>query len=167
MAFGCLPKTNFPKSSILDAWWGSECVFVTIHFATPAVPCINHLVINVYPIRSQCTLSLPPEIFNRKVFWCFQGVDKGCIGSEWVNNKICESSFVNFLLTHFVTTLMLVRNVLHFLTGFKLFQSWTMPRWILIQFALIKGGVPKLMRISFIDIPKPNFFFVSVSSINF
>ena len=21
----------------------------------------------------------------RKVFWCFQGVEKGCIGSEWVN----------------------------------------------------------------------------------
>ena len=22
---------------------------------------------------------------NRKVFWCFQGVDKGYIGKEWVN----------------------------------------------------------------------------------
>ena len=22
---------------------------------------------------------------NRKVFWCFQGVKKGCIGSKWVN----------------------------------------------------------------------------------
>ena len=22
---------------------------------------------------------------NRKVFWCFQGVEKGCIGNEWVN----------------------------------------------------------------------------------
>ena len=21
---------------------------------------------------------------NRKVFWCFQGVEKGCIGNEWV-----------------------------------------------------------------------------------
>ena len=23
--------------------------------------------------------------WNRKVFWCFQGVEKGCIGNEWVN----------------------------------------------------------------------------------
>ena len=21
---------------------------------------------------------------NRKVFWCFQGVEKGCIGNKWV-----------------------------------------------------------------------------------
>ena len=21
---------------------------------------------------------------NRKAFWCFQGVEKGCIGSKWV-----------------------------------------------------------------------------------
>ena len=21
---------------------------------------------------------------NRKVFWCFQGVEKGCIGNEWI-----------------------------------------------------------------------------------
>ena len=25
---------------------------------------------------------------NRKVFWCFQGVEKGCIGNEWVNRNI-------------------------------------------------------------------------------
>ena len=25
---------------------------------------------------------------NRKVFWCFQGVEKGCIGNEWVNRKL-------------------------------------------------------------------------------
>ena len=24
---------------------------------------------------------------NRKVFCCFQGVEKGCIGNEWVNQK--------------------------------------------------------------------------------
>ena len=24
---------------------------------------------------------------NRKVFWCFQGVEKGCIGKKWVNSK--------------------------------------------------------------------------------
>ena len=24
---------------------------------------------------------------NHKVFWCFQGAKKGCIGNEWVNGK--------------------------------------------------------------------------------
>ena len=24
---------------------------------------------------------------HRKVFWCFQGVEKGCIGNEWVKEK--------------------------------------------------------------------------------
>ena len=29
---------------------------------------------------------------NRKVFWCSQGVDKGCIGHKWVNPIIFSSS---------------------------------------------------------------------------
>ena len=28
---------------------------------------------------------------NRKVFWCFQGVEKGCIGNEWVKIKVTNS----------------------------------------------------------------------------
>ena len=24
------------------------------------------------------------EIENRKVVWCFQGIEKGCIGNDWV-----------------------------------------------------------------------------------
>ena len=33
----------------------------------------------------------------RKVFWCFQGVEKGCIGNKWVNflQKSCKI-FENF-----------------------------------------------------------------------
>ena len=26
------------------------------------------------------------------VFWCFQGVEKGCIGSEWVNMRSLKTS---------------------------------------------------------------------------
>ena len=57
---------------------------------------------------SQCTLSLPPE--NRKVFWCFQGVEKGCIGNEWIKSKrlkvkdlviVILSLFLDFLLALF------------------------------------------------------------------
>ena len=25
---------------------------------------------------------------NRKAFWCFQGVEKGCIGNKWVNMEV-------------------------------------------------------------------------------
>ena len=28
---------------------------------------------------------------NRKIFLCFQGVEEGCIGNEWVNNFISLS----------------------------------------------------------------------------
>ena len=35
---------------------------------------------------------------NRKVFWCFQGVEKGCIGNEWIERFLMISN--NYLLTH-------------------------------------------------------------------
>ena len=41
---------------------------------------------------------------NRKVFWCFQGVEKGCIGNEWVKTKTsmhlvwCSMFSLNFAL---------------------------------------------------------------------
>ena len=25
---------------------------------------------------------------NHKVFWCFQGIGKGCIGNKWVNENM-------------------------------------------------------------------------------
>ena len=44
------------------------------------------------PIRSQCTLSLPPKTSEAlTVFWCFQGVEKGCIGNEWVSTWILQN----------------------------------------------------------------------------
>ena len=30
---------------------------------------------------------------NRMVFWCFQGVEKRCIGNEWVNYKAMDRNF--------------------------------------------------------------------------
>ena len=40
------------------------------------------------PIHSQCTLSLPPENIRKHQFSdVFRGVEKGCIGSEWVNQR--------------------------------------------------------------------------------
>ena len=43
---------------------------------------INPFVSNtpfLYPLKA---------LENRKVFWCFQGVEKGCIGNKWV--KVCD-----------------------------------------------------------------------------
>ena len=41
--------------------------------------CINPYVPNapfLYPLKTE----------NRKVFWCFQGVEKECIGNKWVKS---------------------------------------------------------------------------------
>ena len=35
---------------------------------------------------------------NRKVFWCFQRVEKGCIGNEWVKFKNLINLKLNFLI---------------------------------------------------------------------
>ena len=32
---------------------------------------------------------------NRKDFWCFQGLEKGCIGSKWVQQKGLEKDGSN------------------------------------------------------------------------
>ena len=34
---------------------------------------------------------------NRKVFWWFQGVEKGCIGNKWVNNIFCKYKLIHLL----------------------------------------------------------------------
>ena len=44
-------------------------------------------------IYSNLTHSFPVHPLStpwkyQKVFWCFQGIDKMCIGNEWVNNKL-------------------------------------------------------------------------------
>ena len=38
---------------------------------------------------------------NLKVFWCFQGVEKGCTGNEWVKNTLTtvkQKNLFDFLL---------------------------------------------------------------------
>ena len=50
-------------------------------------------------------LYLLKTLENRKVFWCFRGVEKGCIGNEWVNcNRFTRDVLVDVynLLTHIV-----------------------------------------------------------------
>ena len=49
-------------------------------------------------------LSAPPpeSIRNRKVIWCFQGVEKSCIGNVWVNKILLFSEFVNSLKRYFM-----------------------------------------------------------------
>ena len=65
----------------------------------------NWSVQELQSICSQCTLFLPPE--NLKVFWRFQGVEKGCSGNKWINTtyEIPRSNLrkvKNFLFCKFV-----------------------------------------------------------------
>ena len=39
---------------------------------------------------------------NLSVFWYFQGVEKGCIGNEWVNSVLLTFSEILFALSQFV-----------------------------------------------------------------
>ena len=38
---------------------------------------------------------------NLKIFWCFQGVEKGCIWNEWVKNGFLWRYFWRILLAYF------------------------------------------------------------------
>ena len=50
------------------------CQFPCFHKCFDLNPCVP-IVLFLYP---------PKTSENRKVFWCFQGVEKGCIANEWV-----------------------------------------------------------------------------------
>ena len=62
---------------------------------------IQYLHYKCYPIRSQCTLLYPLKTSeNLTVFRCFQGIEKRCIGNEWVNE-----------IWTFLTPLLLTNNI--------------------------------------------------------
>ena len=53
------------------------CLFVVYNVKNDKVV-VNPFVPNapfLYPLKT-----------SENFFWCFQGVDKGCIGNEWVNH---------------------------------------------------------------------------------
>ena len=58
----------------------NECVRYPLVFWKPG---LSHLV------RYHIFLLNP--FAHRKVFWCFQGVEKGCIGNKWVNSVFLKS----------------------------------------------------------------------------
>ena len=68
-------------------------------------------ILMVNPVFNDCPLNLfipsapflyPPEISeNRKVFWCFQGIEKGCIGNKWVNERHSKGKFVCYFYSRF------------------------------------------------------------------
>ena len=50
------------------------------------------------PFVTNAPFSLPLKTSeNLMVFWCFQGVKKGCIGNKWANTRLSEA-LVTFLL---------------------------------------------------------------------
>ena len=51
----------------------------------------------------QCTLFLPPQnIKSRRVLWCFQGVEKGCIGNKWVKEWLLLLVLLNVTIRFLV-----------------------------------------------------------------
>ena len=54
---------------------GAVLTSYSVFFINPFLPNAHFL----YPLKTS---------ENLMVFWCFQGVEKGCIGNEWVNKKL-------------------------------------------------------------------------------
>ena len=52
-----------------------------IQLFNPFVPNASFL----YPLKTEENLT---------VFWCFQGVEKGCIGNEWVNPFLANAPII-------------------------------------------------------------------------
>ena len=48
-----------------------------------------------FPMNPFSTPLKIPE--NRKVFWCFKGVEKGCTGNEWVKDEGSTSIKITFI----------------------------------------------------------------------
>ena len=52
---------------------------------------------NFNPFVTNAPFPYPLEMSeNRKAFWCFQGVEKGCIGNEWVK-LLLSKEFCNLI----------------------------------------------------------------------
>ena len=92
--------------------------------------------VSCQPIRPQGTISIPPEnISFLTVFWCFQGVEEGCIGNEWVNkdsNRAMRNDMQKWIcakqeVTHLVRTKFCVRTKMDDLNqkGFTLMSLFT------------------------------------------
>ena len=76
-----------PFSSLAFSSWG----FSSINsLRSLGVPLFNPFIPNapfLYPLKTSK---------NREVFWCFQGVEKGYIGNEWVNFHHYPFHYVHF-----------------------------------------------------------------------
>ena len=69
------------KKYIKDIWQGPKYAFVK-YTVNPVVPNAPFF----YPMKIS---------ENRIVFWCFQGVEKGCTGNKWV--RIFQFDVINFI----------------------------------------------------------------------
>ena len=76
----CLVQ-GWQKRCFLLVPWISSCLTLVLSKWTYCI----FVVLSCYHICPRYTLSLPLKTSeNRNVFWCFQGVEKGCIGNKWV-----------------------------------------------------------------------------------
>ena len=88
----CYSLTCFHKNCRLACFGIFKYVNLILKSEALTFPIIHGNWVN--PFFSQCTLSLPQKTWeNRKVFWCFQCVEKGCIGNKWVNWMWCADMY--------------------------------------------------------------------------
>ena len=61
----------------------------------------NFIIVIINPFVPNAPFLYPSKTSeNLTVFWCFQGVEKGCIGNEWVNVTFTIIISFYYLLCH-------------------------------------------------------------------
>ena len=98
----------------------------------PGNSCVNHFFPNalfIYPLKT---------LENCKVFWCFPGIEKGCIGKKWINEflSIKHNIYKSF-----------DENYKSINRHFKSIQ-WSQARWSYLQIKKngISGNLFKILK---------------------
>ena len=78
--------------------------------------CQVHLILCLNPFIPNALFLYPLKTSeNLTVCWCFQGVEKGCIGNEWVNihqNDLNDLKKITSIII-WTNRLIMVKNPLH------------------------------------------------------
>ena len=103
-----------------------------LFYRTTPVAALKHLVkYFINPFVPNAPFSYPLKTReNRMVFWCFQGVEKGCIGYEWVKNEMFKN-FKNLAVENIDSNYKLPTQLSENLLKNKIFSEYEKFLWLL------------------------------------
>ena len=75
---------EFISSDVIPIWKEPKRLLATLQFSKKVSFHCVYIITNPFAPNVPFLYPLKTSEY-RKVFWCFQGVEKGCIGNKWVN----------------------------------------------------------------------------------